>query len=153
MKLFLNNCWRKTLPLSIKGLLLLLSCLPALSAHAGNVPTIRSGDGVETELWDGKVLTATFRAGMCFDRDGGARGVLLLRHASGQQDVYHLYGALKDNEFYLSHSSGHVFSGKLASPEKMEGNVKLANGLKLSLKGARHKNVALAASDCAPLPE
>lgn len=153
MKIFLRNNWQNALARSVKTLPLLLACLFALEAAPRGEATIETGPDVTTELWDGKVLTATFRAGMCFEKDGRARGVLLLRHSNGQEDTYHLYGALRDDEFYLSHTSGHVFSGKLASPEKMEGKVKLANGLRLSLKGVRHKNVPLAASDCAPLPK
>lgn len=114
--------------------------------------TVRTGNGVVTELWDGKVLTATFRAGMCFEASGSARGVLALRHASGQEDIYHLYGSIKNNQFTLTHTSGHVFTGALTGPDKMEGRVKLANGLALSLKGTRHKDAELAAADCAPLP-
>lgn len=102
------------------------------------------------ELWQGKVLTASFRAGMCFDANGKARGVLLLRHRNGQQDAYHLYGSIRDNEFNLTHSSGHQFTGRLTGPEKMEGSVRLANGMKLNLEGSRIQNAILAGDDCSP---
>lgn len=113
--------------------------------------TTITGPDHSTELWRGKVLTASFRAGMCFGHDGKARGVLILKHSSGQEDVYHLYGTMKNNEFDLSHSSGHYFSGKLTGPGTMEGKAKLSNGMKLNLKGERLQNVRLKASDCAPL--
>lgn len=98
------------------------------------------------------MLTASFRAGMCFEPNGKARGVLILRHSNGQEDVYHLYGTMRNNEFFLSHGSGHEFRGTLVNPERMEGKVRLANGMRLSLRGERHRHVSLAAEDCAPLP-
>lgn len=124
----------------------------SVSAFAAEPETIKTGPKAVTELWDGKVLTATFRAGMCFEANGKAKGVLMLRHSNGQQDVYHLYGTIKNNEFELTHGSGHSFKGKLTGPDKMEGRVKLKNGLSLGLTGKRHKDVPLAAKDCAPLP-
>lgn len=114
--------------------------------------TVTSGNGQITELWEGKVLTASFRAGMCFGTDGKAKGVLLLRHANGQEDTYHLYGTIRNNAFDLSHSSGHYFNGQLTGPDSMEGKVKLSNGLKLGLKGRRIKDAELMAPDCAPMP-
>ena len=120
---------------------------------AGAQKTITSGPGEVTELWTGKVLTATFRAGMCFGADGKARGVLILRHANGQEDPYHLYGSIRDNAFALTHSSGHSFTGRITGPQSMEGRVKLKNGLTLNLVGERSLDVPLAAEDCAPLPE
>ena len=119
---------------------------------AGAQKTITSGSGEVTELWTGKVLTATFRAGMCFRTDGRARGVLILRHSNGQEDTYHLYGSIRDNAFDLSHGSGHTFTGRITGPRSMEGRVKLKNGLSLNLEGKREQDVPLAAEDCAPLP-
>lgn len=115
--------------------------------------TIVTGGNETTELWQGKALTASFRVGMCYDKKGKARGVLFLRHANGQEDVYHLYGTMKNNEFFLSHSSGHTFSGSITGASSMEGKAKLKSGLRLTLKGQRTKDVPLAASDCAPLPQ
>lgn len=133
-----------------------ISCFYSESAAASRkrqpVSTIKTGDGVVTELWDGKVLTATFRAGMCFEPTGVTRGVLILRHANGKEDVYHLNGVTLNGEFELSHASGHEFKGEFSGPDKMKGKVKLANGLRVSLKGERHRDVPLAAEDCAPLP-
>lgn len=113
--------------------------------------TIVTGKGITTELWQGKALTATFRVGMCYTSKGKANGVLLLKHRSGQEDTYHLNGTLKNNEFYLTHSSGHKMTGSLTGPDSMQGKAKLANGLSLGLKGKRIRNVPLAASDCAPI--
>ena len=118
---------------------------------AGAQKTITSGPGEVTELWTGKVLSATFRAGMCFGADGKARGVLILRHANGQEDPYHLYGHISANAFELTHSSGHSFTGRITGPRSMEGRVKLKNGLTLNLEGERTLDVPLAAEDCAPL--
>ena len=125
---------------------------PAAPGDAAGIKTITSGPGEVTELWTGKVLTATFRAGMCFGADGKARGVLILRHANGQEDTYHLYGGIRANAFELTHSSGHSFTGRLTGPRSMEGRVKLKNGLSLSLEGERTPDVPLVAEDCAPLP-
>lgn len=129
-----------------------LLCGATLRAAAGAPKTIKSGSGEVTELWTGKVLTATFRAGMCFRADGKARGVLILRHANGQEDTYHLYGHIRANAFDLTHTSGHSFTGRLTGPASMEGRVKLKNGLALDLEGTREQDVPLLAEDCAPLP-
>lgn len=134
--------------LTVIALIFLVAVMPASAAD-----TIVSNPSETTEFWQGKVLTATFRAGMCHAPDGKARGVLYLRHANGQEDTYHLYGTIKNNEFRLSHSSGHVFSGKFSGGNNLEGKAKLKNGISLSLKGTRTLNVPLVAKDCAPLPQ
>lgn len=133
----------------------LLVCLLLWAGRAfcENAATITTSPGVVTEYWDGRVLTASFRAGMCFEADGKARGVLILRHSNGKEDVYHLYGTMRNGEFSLRHGSGHEFTGTLANPEKMEGKVRLANGVRLSLQGKRRRHAPLAAEDCAPLPQ
>ncbi len=143
----------KSVSFSLKIFLFLLcNFLLFNNAFAGEENRyIKSGKKQATELWEGKVLTAKFRAGMCFEPDGKARGVLILTHRNGNEDVYHLYGTMKDNKFELSHSSGHYFSGSLENPDQMEGKVKLSNSMKMSLKGSRKKNVTLKAPDCAPL--
>lgn len=130
---------------SIMALCMALSPVPSVSE------TIRSSAQERTEFWEGKVLTASFRAGMCFSRDGKARGVLILRHANGQEDPYHLYGTIRNNEFDLSHSSGHHFAGKLVDAGKMEGRIRLGNGMKWSVKGSRKVDVPLKGPDCAPM--
>lgn len=131
---------------------LLIAALTLYGLPAFASGEISTGNGQITELWQGKVLTASFRAGMCFDPLGKARGVLILRHKNGQEDTYHLYGTIKNNAFDLSHSSGHYFTGRLTGPDSMEGKVKLSNGLKLGLEGRRIQNAKLLAPDCAPLP-
>lgn len=128
-------------------------CLIVMPVSIMAAETIVSNPEVRTEYWQGKVLTASFRAGMCFGRDGKARGVLLLKHSNGQVDEYHLYGSIRGDEFELSHSSGHIFKGSLVSPDRMEGRVKLKHSISLGLKGERRLNVPLLAEDCAPLPQ
>lgn len=128
----------------------LLACL-FFAAPAPCVETIRSGPDVTTEYWEGKVLTAKFRAGMCYDKNGKAWGVLILRHANGNEDPYHLYGTLKNSHFELGHSSGHHFAGTFESPTTLKGSAKIKNGPRLGLTGKRTPNVPLAAKDCAPL--
>lgn len=125
-------------------------CIKAEDAQAEN-RYIKSGEGRSTELWEGKILTAKFRAGMCFEPEGKARGVLILTHHTGNEDTYHLYGTKIGDTFDLSHSSGHYFKGTLKGDDEMEGSVKLSNGMKMSLKGSRKQNVTLKAPDCAPL--
>lgn len=137
---------RSLIPLFI--LILLAASTPSLRAEN---PYIKPGKEQDTELWEGKILTARFRAGMCFKPDGKAMGVLILTHRNGNEDVYHLYGSMKNNKFNLSHSSGHYFNGELTGPDSMSGLVKLANGMKMSLKGSRKQNVTLKAPDCSPL--
>ncbi len=132
--------------------LLLSPCVQHQTASA-EPGIVKSGSGEVTELWQGKVLTAKFRAGMCFAQNGKARGVLLLTHANGQTDTYHLYGTIKNNEFNLSHGSGHVFTGKITGKNSMEGKVRLKGGMSLNLKGARTIDAPLQAEDCAPLPQ
>lgn len=120
------------------------------AGQAQGAATIKSGPDVSTERWEGKVLTAKFRAGMCFEKNGKARGVLILRHANGNEDTYHLYGTQKNNHFDLAHSSGHHFTGTLSSTD-IKGTARIKNGPKLGLSGKRIRNVPLAAEDCAPL--
>lgn len=122
---------------------------PVSFAKENNV--ISSENGIITELWEGTVLTASFKAGMCFTTNGSAYGVLILKHANGSEDIYHLNGSIKNNSFDLAHSSGHYFKGRLTDSNNMEGTVKLNNGLKLSLKGKRILDVPLAKEDCAPI--
>lgn len=130
------------------GLVLsLCGVCPVLAAEATTI----SDANHTTELWEGKALTAHFRVGMCHDKKGKAWGVLELRHATGQEDIYHLYGTLRNNEFNLHHSSGHFLSGRLGDDGTMKGKAKLKNGLRMSLSGSRRLNVPLAAEDCAPL--
>lgn len=105
-----------------------------------------------TELWTGDVLTASFRMGMCFAADGRLRGVVLLRSSSGQVDVYHVYGTVRDNAFSATHGSGHQISGRFLSRDRVAVKIRLANGMSLSTEAARLQDVPLT-DDCAPLPE
>lgn len=118
--------------------------LPAASADA---------PAEVTELWTGSLYTSTFRVGLCFSAQGKVRGVLHLRLANGQVDVYHFEGSVKDNAIEASHSSGHRFKGRLSAPDKVEGTISLKNGMKIKLEGKRVQDVPLASEDCAPLPE
>lgn len=112
--------------------------------------TIATNNERVTEYWQGKVLTATFRAGLCYTKAGDAKGVLILRHSNGQEDSYHLYGTVKDGKFDLRHSSGHHFYGDLPDRDTLQGKVKLAKSISLSLSGKRKVNAPLLAPDCAP---
>ena len=113
--------------------------------------TVVTGPKYRTELWRGKILTATFRAGMCFAPNGKAKGVFILRHSNGDEDVYHVLGTWENNHFNLKHNSGHKFSGEFVSDSKVKGKVKLNRGMTLSMSGDRTRNVRLVAHDCAPI--
>lgn len=136
----------------MKRMMIALICVAFFTGTSLGAQAAISDAGHITELWEGSALTARFRVGMCHDSKGKAWGVLLLRHATGQQDTYHLYGTIRNNEFNLHHSSGHYLSGSLGDDGTMQGKARLANGLKLNLSGKRKLNVPLASSDCAPLP-
>ncbi|MDE5831428.1 MAG: hypothetical protein K2H64_00310 [Desulfovibrio sp.] len=125
----------------------LYSAAPASAAE----DTIVSGPRYRTELWNGKILTATFRAGMCFAPNGYAKGVFILRHSNGDEDVYHVKGHWQNDEFTVEHGSGHKFSGQFVSDSKIKGKVKLNKGMTLNMSGNRTHNVRLIAHDCAPL--
>ena len=147
---FLNygqNMGQKVM-LRVINVLLLMFLFAPDPTSAGEI--MRSGPEHTTEYWQGKVLTASFRAGMCFSPNGQARGVLILRHSNGNEDTYHLHGTITNGEFNLSHSSGHHFYGTL-SDNSISGKAKLNRGITLSLKGKRTRNVPLKAQDCAPL--
>lgn len=120
---------------------------PSLPAASADAPA------EVTELWTGSLYTSTFRVGLCFSAQGKVRGVLHLRLANGQVDVYHFEGSVKDNAIEASHSSGHRFKGRLSASDKVEGTISLKNGMKIKLEGKRVQDVPLAAGDCAPLPD
>ena len=119
-----------------------------------SVPCRASGTGAApdeyTELWYGSVLTASFRVAVCVKPDGALRGVVYLKPLSGDVDVYHIYGPLENNSFRATHSSGHLFTGRLTGPDTMEAKIRLSSGKKLSLEGRRKHGVKVT-SDCAPL--
>ena len=103
-----------------------------------------------TELWYGSVLTASFRVAVCVKPDGALRGVVYLKPLTGDVDVYHIYGHLENNCFRATHSSGHLFTGRLTGPDTMQAKIRLSSGKKLSLEGRRKHGVKVT-SDCAPL--
>lgn len=111
----------------------------------------KDADNAEVhELWTGSVLTATFKAGVCTKKNGSARGVLLLTHATGQTDVYHVYGYKEGSYFELRHASGHI--GKITGYEGglLKGTVRLKSGFKINVQGRSRLNVPLS-DDCAPI--
>ncbi len=124
----------------------LMMALCLCPVHAGAA----KADPETTELWTGSILTAKYRAGVCTKKDGSARGVLYLTHASGQTDVYHVYGHKKDNYFELRHESGHVGQITEAGDGSLKGTVRVKNRYKISVSGRSQHNVQLT-DDCAPL--
>lgn len=105
------------------------------------------------ELWTGSLYSSTYKVGVCFSADGNVRGVVQLRLYNGQVDVYHIVGSVQNNEIQARHSSGHTFKGRLVPGDKVEGTIKLKNGMKVQLEGKRTYDVPLAPENCAPLPE
>lgn len=103
------------------------------------------------EIWSGSLYSSTYRAGLCIAADGKVRGVLHLRLSDGKIDEYHFYGHIKDDRIEVSHSSGHVFKGRLMARDVVEGDVSLKNGMTVHLKGKRSHDVRLAPTNCAPL--
>jgi len=103
------------------------------------------------EIWQGKIYTSTYRAGVCIDVKGQIQGVLKLRTSKGDVDTYHFFGHIKNGKIFAKHSSGHIFKGKFISDSKVGGKITLKSGYKVALKGKRLKNVQLTTS-CAPLP-
>jgi len=103
-----------------------------------------------TELWYGSVLTSKFRVAVCVKPDGALRGVVYLKPLGGDVDVYHIYGRLQNNQFRATHSSGHLFTGRLTGPDTMEAKVRLGSGKKFNLEGRRKHGIKVT-SDCAPL--
>ncbi len=106
--------------------------------------------GESTELWEGKVLSATFAAGICTKPGGAVRGVFLLTHRSGDTDVYHVYGYRDGNMVEVRHPSGHVFRAEVAPDGTLEGRARIKNRISLTLKGRSTPGVPLS-DDCAPL--
>ncbi|MDR3358051.1 MAG: hypothetical protein LBN96_04190 [Desulfovibrio sp.] len=106
-----------------------------------------------TELWTGSLFTSTYRVGLCFSPRGTVRGVLRLRLKNGKVDVYHIAGVTDGNKIEASHSSGHKFTGRLVSPDRVEGVIALKNGIKIELDGKREHNALLIPEDCAPPEE
>lgn len=137
--------------LALPLLAVFLLCHPLASLAPAAEATVVTGPKYRTELWRGKVLSASFRAGMCFAPNGYAKGVFILRHANGDEDVYHVKGHWENDEFYLEHGSGHKFSGRLGDDGSVKGKVRLNKGISLNMSGKRKLNVRLIAHDCAPM--
>ena len=104
------------------------------------------------ELWTGSLYTSTYRVGVCYTSTGALRGVVHLKLRSGEVDVYHIIGEVRNNEVRAHHSSGHSFTGRLISENGVEGIIILKNGMRVRLEGVREHNAHLADDDCAPLP-
>lgn len=103
-----------------------------------------------TELWTGSIFSSTYRVGVCFSAAGAVRGVVHLRLRNGQVDVYHITGSVKDNVVKARHSSGHSFEGRLTAADRVEGVIRLKNGLRLDVEGRRVQGVPLTGGDCSP---
>lgn len=128
-----------------------LSAAPSAQAAQPAPLPGQPGSDESVEVWSGSILSATFRVGMCTKADGSLRGVFLLTHKSGETDVYHLYGSVKDLNFEARHASGHVIWGDLSDPGTVRGKMRIKRGMKFSFEGKRQYNARVSA-DCTPLP-
>ena len=100
-------------------------------------------DGNTREVWTGSLYSSTYRAGVCTKPDGRMSGVLFLQLANGDVDVYHVEGQRQADTVFARHHSGHSFTGRLASPSEIRGDITLKNGMSISLKGQRWPQAAL----------
>ncbi len=125
-----------------------LLAMPA-RATAGSAHPVNE-QGERTELWTGKVLSATFKAGICTRPNGAVRGVFWLRHANGDVDVYHVYGFRNGEEVEVRHPSGHIFRARVTPDGNLSGKVRIKNRIGLTMKGSSQRDVPLS-DDCAPL--
>lgn len=96
-----------------------------------------------TGNWEARVMGAAVTAE--FAQDGQMfTGVMRIPEPGGKVNVYHLAGAIFDEKFVALHGSGHVFEGRMTSPDTAEGVFKLAEGGSLSVRFVR-KGLASAA--------
>lgn len=117
-----------------------------------SAPAVLSPNGETSELWTGTLYSSTYRVGLCVSANGAVRGALFLRLADGQIDEYHFNGTVKNNHIEAHHSSGHHFAGRLASRDRVEGRIRLKNGMAIFLEGKRILDAPLNYEDCSPLP-
>ncbi len=103
------------------------------------------------ELWTGELYTSTYKAGACLDPKGAIHGVLIVRLKNGEEDIYHFRGTRDIKGIIrLKHNDGHTFKGQFDNATSISGDIDLANGFSVSLKGTRQQNVPLG-PHCRPL--
>ena len=89
------------------------------------------------ELWTGSLYNSTYRAGICIKSNGDLYGALYLRQASGVVDRYTIRGRADGERVTASHHSGHVFKGRFASENTVQGELTLKNGHTLNVRALR----------------
>jgi len=93
--------------------------------------------------WEAVVMGAPVTAE--FTQDGQMfTGVMRIPEPGGKINVYHLAGAIFDEKFVALHGSGHVFEGRMTSPDAAEGVFKLAGGGSFSVRFVRKGRAPLA---------
>lgn len=124
-----------------------------LTGHcaAAQTPQSAHADDALRELWTGTLYTATFRMGVCVTHAGVLRGVLLLRHKNGDEDVYHVHGTVDNGHIRARHNSGHVFEGYFVGEDRVHLNVTLKGGRILHLEGVRIRDPAMRLDTCRPI--
>lgn len=128
----------------------LLACVLAAPA-ASAVAASADADEVLREEWAGDIFRSSYRFGVCVDRLGKARGVVLLRTPSGQVDVYHVYGERQaDGAIVTRHPSGHRFELRVTDGEHAHCRIRLKNSLHLSTTATRVPNARLSKDTCRP---
>ncbi len=110
------------------GLTLTLALLPAgLSAQPGHNLTGQ---------WESTHLGVRVEAAV--EDDGQAiEAVAVVRGLFGQTTVYHFSGRWRGGWFVARHHSGHVFVGRLLTPNRVTGTLTTRQGERLELEARR----------------
>ncbi len=125
---------------------------PAFSGMLPHSPFPMSTEPQQREVWAGSLFSSSYRVGVCTGENGVLRGVVHLKLKSGKVDVYHVYGVQNQGKVVAVHPSGHRFDGTYSAYDKVEGTIRLKNGMELRLEGKRTHGVQLTET-CAPMPE
>ena len=130
-------------------------CAALLGTLVAPVPPVvaapADADDVLREEWAGDIFRSSYRFGVCVDRRGKARGVVLLRTPSGQVDVYHVYGERQAGGTIVTrHPSGHRFELRVVDGEHAHCRIQLKNSLHLSTTATRVPNARLSKDTCRP---
>lgn len=125
----------------------LMICMTAILAPASQarVPVPAA------TVWEGSLYLHQFRAGCCLEEDGGIRGVLRVKTPSGDENIYHYLGVLREEDavFQATHHSGHKAKGRLLGPDTAELTVTSRKGSSVTML-ARRVPQTLPDDECGP---
>jgi len=121
----------------------MLRMLAALAAILVLSCPVQAGTFDLTGSWEALVMGAPVTAE--FSQEGQMfTGVMRIPEPGGKVNVYHLAGAIFDEKFVALHGSGHVFEGKMTSPDAAEGEFRLAGGGALNVRFVRKRPAPIA---------